>query len=395
MLRTTLRRPLHLLALSAFLLALLTLPVPVLAADVRNDTSVTIPSGQTVDDDLIAGGQTVAVAGRVAGDVYAWGQTVVVSGTIEGDLIAAAEEVTIDGTIQGDVRAAGARVTVNGHVGKNVTAAGQRVMIGPNGRVGGSVLAAAETLSAFGPIGRGATFAASTAQLAGPIGGNVLGRAGRLSIAPTARIAGALDYHADQEANVPPGSVSGPVTFSRVERDEEQPRQPAPLNGLFDLGGLIWLFGSAILGVIALRLFPTAADRLVQLGRREPLPSFGVGLAVLLLTPLAGLFIAITLIGLPLTAVLALLYGLGLLLAWPTLGLLAGSLLAESFRRSQPVPTVLALLIGLIVLHLITHIPFVGGLIAFLGLTLGLGLLAYLALRWRRLPERAPLPAAA
>lgn len=395
MLRHTRRRPPHLLALVGCLLALLALPGQTLAVDLRNDTIVTVPAGQTVEDDLIAGGQTVAVAGRVTGDVYAGGQTVVVSGTVDGDLIAGAEEVTIDGTVLGDVRAAGARVTVNGQVGRNVTAAGQRVTIGSNGQVGGSVLAAAETLSAFGPIGRGATFAASTAQLAGPVGGNVLARVGSLSIQPTARIAGGLDYHAKQETSVPPGTVSGPVAFTRVEHEEEQSRQPDPFYGLFDLGMLIWLVGSALLGVVGLLVVPPAAEQLVQLGGQRPLQSFGIGLAVLFLTPIAGLLIAITLIGLPVTFALALLYGLGLLLAWPALGLLVGSLLARAIRRSQPMPAVLALLIGLIVLHLATHVPFLGGLIGFLGLSLGLGLVVQLALRWLRPAEPAPLAAMA
>ena len=395
MLRRTLPRPFHLLALSAVLLALLARPAPALAVEIRNDTSGGVPSGQTVDDDLIAGGQTVAIAGRVTGDAYAGGQTVVVSGTVDGDLIAAAEEVTIDGTVQGDVRAAGARVTVNGQVGKNVTAAGQRVMLGTNGRVGGSILAAAETLSAFGPIGRGATFAASTAQLAGPIGGNVLARVGSLSIAPTARITGALDYHAEQQASVPSGSVGGQVTFTQVERREEKPPKPVLLNGLLDLGGLIWLFGSAILGAIAIRLFPTTADRLVQLGRQEPLPSFAVGLATLILTPVAALLAAVTLIGLPLTTVVFLLYGLGLLLAWPALGLVVGALLVRAIRRPEPIHPVLMLLIGLIALHLLTHVPVIGPPITFLGLSLGLGLLVYLAARRPRSMDRAILPAAA
>ena len=65
-------------------------------------------------------------------------------------------------------------------------------------------------------------------------------------------------------------------------------------------------------------------------GRQRPLQSFGLGLAFLLLVPIAGLFVAITIIGLPLALAVGLLYGLALLLAWPAVGLLLGVLISWS-----------------------------------------------------------------
>ena len=41
----------------------------------------------------------------------------------------------------------------------------------------------------------------------------------------------------------------------------------------------------------------------------------------------------------------------------------------------------LVLLLGLVVLHLVTHLPWLGGLLAFLGLSLGLGLILQVARR--------------
>ncbi len=63
------------------------------------------------------------------------------------------------------------------------------------------------------------------------------------------------------------------------------------------------------------------------------------------------------------------------LLAWPALGLVVGTELARRVRRGEPMPVLGALVVGLIVLHLVTHLPIVGGLVAFLGLAFGLGLI--------------------
>jgi hypothetical protein len=58
-------------------------------------------------------------------------------------------------------------------------------------------------------------------------------------------------------------------------------------------------------------------------------------------------------------------------------------------RRSEPMPVLGALVVGLIVLHLVTHLPIVGGLVAFLGLAFGLGLIVQGFQRWRRPSEPA------
>jgi cytoskeletal protein CcmA (bactofilin family) len=380
-----LRSLFHALALGSALLVLAA-PGAASAAEVRNGTAAVVAPGETLDDDLFASGQTVTVAGRVTGDVFAVGQTVVVTGTIDGDLIAAAQQVVVDGTVSGDVRAAGAAVTVNGQVGRSVTSLAQQVNISSRGRLGGSLVAAGGTISAFGSVGRGVTAGGGTLQLGGPVGGEVLAWAETLSLEPSTRIAGDLDYRSDREAVIPGGAVAGRVRYTPIEREAR--REPV-LNGLFDFGGLLWLAGCAMLGAVAITVAPRASARAVELGRQQPLPTFGLGLLALFAVPVAAVLIAVTLVGLPIALVLAALYWVGLMLAWPALGLLVGTEVARRARR-EPMPVLAALLVGLIALHLATHLPILGGLVAFLGLAFGLGLMVRSVLGLRRPPERGP-----
>jgi len=380
------------LVLSGALLVLVA-PSAAMAAEVRNGPNAVVAPGETVDDDLFATGQTVTVDGRVIGDVFATGQTVVVTGTVDGDLIAAAQQVVVDGTVNGNVRAAGAVVTVNGRVGRSVTGLAQQVNVSSSGRVDGSLVAAGETISAFGPVGRGVTAGGGTLQLGGPVGGKVLVWANNLSLGPNTRIAGDLEYRSDPPADVPSGAVAGRVQFDQIEQRQQQ----APvLNGLFDFGGLVWLCGSAILGALALIFAPRAAARAVELGRQQPVPTFGLGLLALCAVPVVAVLIGLTLVGLPFALAVAALYWLALLLAWPALGLVVGTELARRVRRGEPMPVLGALVVGLIVLHLVTHLPIVGGLVAFLGLAFGLGLIVQSFRRWRRPsePGRAAAPVA-
>jgi hypothetical protein len=379
-------------SLAAALLAVtwlwLASPGGALAAEIRGGPSAVVAPGETIDDDLFAGGgQTVTIGGHVIGDAYAAGQTVVVTGTIDGDLLAAAQQVIVDGTVYGNVRAAGATVTINGEVGRSVTGGAQRVDLSSNGRVGGSVVAAAQTVDAFGSVGRGMTVGAGTLQLAGPVGGPVVARVETLSVAPTARLASSLDYQAKQEAVVPAGTVSGAVQFTPTP---QQAPAPEPVNGLFDLGGLIGLFGSFLIGALALVLMPRASARAVELGRQKPWQSFGLGLLALVGVPLVALLVAVTLIGLPLGLCLVALYVVGMLLAWPAVALVVGMQVNKLVRPDRPLPVLGALAVGLIVLHLATHLPFVGGLIAFCAIVFGLGMLVQALRRWQPPTEQQP-----
>src|SRR5437660_3498589 len=302
-----LRSSFHALVLSGALLVLAA-PSAAMAAEVRNGAAAVVAPGETLNDDLFASGQTVTVAGRVTGDVYAAGQTVVVTGTVDGDLIAAAQQVVVDGTVNGNVRAAGAVVTVNGHVGRSVTGAAQQVNISSSGSVDGSLVAAGETISAFGPVGRGITAGGGTLQLGGTVGGKVLAWANTLSLGPSTRIAGDLEYRSETQAEIPSGTVAGRVQYDPIQREA---RQAPLLNGLFDFGGLVWLFGSALLGALAIIFAPRASARAVELGRQQPVQTFGVGLLVLFSVPLMVVLIAVTLVGIPIALALGALYWVG------------------------------------------------------------------------------------
>lgn len=387
--------PFTLIAIGMFVLAS---PTGAFAAEVRSGPNASIAPGETINDDLFAGGgQTVTIGGHVTGDAYAIGESVVVTGSIDGDLIAAAQRVVVDGNVGGNVRAAGATVTINGTVGRSITAAAQHIDVTSNGRIGGSVVAAGENVDSFGQVGRGMTIGGGTLQLAGPVGGPVMARVQTLTVAPTARIAGNLDYQAKQEASLPSGAVSGAVSFTSAP---QQAPQPAPLlNGLFDLGGLIALVGTFLIGALAIILAPRAAARANELGRQQPWLSFGLGLVVLVCVPVAAVLVAITLVGIPVAVCLIAVYVLGFLLAWPAVGLVVGTQLTRLVRADRPRPVLGALALGLIVLHLVSHVPFIGGLVALCAIVFGLGLEIQALRRWRRPTEQprdtAPMAMAA
>ncbi|MFN8526931.1 MAG: polymer-forming cytoskeletal protein [Chloroflexota bacterium] len=346
------------------------------ALETRTGDRVGVGSTETVADDLFAAGQAVTITGTVKGDAMAFGRTVVVTGTVEGDLLAAAEQVIVEGTVLGSVRAGASDVTISGAVGRNVTVGAARLELRPTARVAGNVIAGTANTSVLGSIGRGLTAGSAVVDIAGSVGGDVVASVETLTLSPGARIGGALKYRSQREASVPAGVVGGGVDYTYTPPSDSGPAEPAAplLNGMVRTSALVWLAGTAVLGVLLLALFPEGADRVVGAARQLPLQSLGLGLALLVCVPVVAVLLAITLIGIPAMLALLATYGVGLLLAWPALALAAGASLAHLLRPSAAIRPVWLLLVGLVVLHGLTYVPWLGGFVAFLGLCLGLGL---------------------
>jgi cytoskeletal protein CcmA (bactofilin family) len=358
---------------------------PARAMEFLNGDTVAVPAGTTIADDLIATGESIVIAGRVTGDVYAFGRSVSVTGQIDRDLITAAQQVTVDGVITGDLRTAGQQVIVNGRIDGNTTAVGQLVTLSRQGALGGSVLAAAQSIALQGPVARGVTAAAATLDLGNSIGGDVQAAVSSLAVSPETRIAGRLEYTSDRQAAIRPGVAAGGVQYTlsqgaeraRSGRERSEP-EGAPAGNPFGVLSLAWLLGSIVVGVLLVHFFPRfAAETAAQVGE-HPLSSFGYGTLLLFLMPAVVLFAAVTIVGLPLSLLAGLAYIVALYLGWLLFGMAAGGLLVQLAQRGGARwslrPEWLVVL-GLVTLYLVTHLPWIGGLIAFVALCLGFGAL--------------------
>jgi len=273
---------------------------PVLAIERRSGPSVSLPAGETVNDDLAIAGDTVTIGGRVAGDLYVAGGTVTIlpGARIDGDVLAAGSSIVIDGVVDGNVRAAGALLQVNGTVARNITVAGAHLTLGPNAVVRGNWLSGGENTFLQGTIDGKVTAASEWLQLAGRIGRDAEVAGERLLVQPAARIGGNLTYVSDSEQPVPAGVVQGQVQrIAPPELPREERRGPDVVGAVF---GLILLGGSIIVGLLVAWLFPgffSAAQTVLE--RRAPL-AFAAGLVTLIVVPVLAIVLMVTVLGLPL-----------------------------------------------------------------------------------------------
>ncbi|WP_210424126.1 bactofilin family protein [Halorussus ruber] len=212
-------------------------------------------------------------------------------------------------------------------------------------RAGGTVVGAeGETitggLEAFG----------GTVVVYGTVGGD-LTYDGKLSLAEGATVSGAVTRD---------NLGTGPVVFER----------PLAGSGAFDLYGFVVSLAAA---AALLVVFPRFSRGVATRATESPLRTGGVGLLALVAVPVALVLLAITIVGIPLSVIGAVLFGLA---AWAgaLYGRFAvGSWLAElADVNNQWV----ALVAGFVAVALVVRVPILGGLVDLAVFLLGLGALA-------------------
>jgi hypothetical protein len=166
------------------------------------------------------------------------------------------------------------------------------------------------------------------------------------------------------------GSVGGDVVSSdrpvianrdSVAGDVDRARRRFALGRLGTIGRIVmWIaatVSSFLLGGLLLLVMPRGLEAAARIGRTAVGPAIGLGFAVAIGLPVAGLLLSVTIIGLPLG--LATLFALALLfgLAYVTGAYFLGRLILR-----EPRNRLLAFLVGWGILRVVAIVPVLGGL---------------------------------
>lgn len=201
--------------------------------------------------------------------------------------------------------------------------------------------------------------------VSGSIDGDLFTAGGKARLLPSAEVTGDVEYGDEHPLVSLDARVHGDVT-----------KQDWPdVGGLFSwVGGIvIWLAVSlslAVLGALLLLIAPRAADSLYARSREKIGPTIAIGIAILIVLPIAAVLAAVTLFGLPLA--------LGIALSLLPLGAIAYLASAYTIGRrvlKPPRQRMLSLLAGLAILRLAALVPFLGALAGLAALIFGLGLI--------------------
>jgi cytoskeletal protein CcmA (bactofilin family) len=420
---------------SLLALLVLTLTTPASAFDGRSGENIVIQSDEVIDDDLYVTAETFVLDGTVNGDLIAVGQTLTINGKVDGDVMAAGQTVLVNGTVTGAIRMAASVLLVDeqASIGGDIIAAGYSLEVREGSGIGQDLVFAGSQLLLAGDVARNVQAATGAFELRGAVGGNLNAQVGEanagyagpppslfmppspisaptvkpgLTIAPSAKIEGNLEYTQSEELAIPAGVVAGKVTQDQPATNTAAASQETTGQRILNWGlnALRTSITLILIGLFLLWLFPSFMQGLSLKLQSATWPSLGWGIAAYVVFFLAVLLaIAIIVLGALLFGILTLgglattIASVGLL---SVLALILGFVLVTSFvakivfgqalgrwllvRANSPLaehrfwPMVIGVFLTVVVIALFRFplIPgFLGGLLNFVVILFGLGAL--------------------
>ncbi len=324
-------------------------------------------SSSTPDNTYIVGGQ-VNVNVPLPADLAAAGGTLTVASPVSGDALLAGGTVDVQKPVLGDARIIGGRVTVTDTIGGDLVAGGGFVTV--SGRAKNTLLGGGTVSMLNGSDGR-VTIYGVNVSLAGVYAGDVqVVASDHLSLAEGTVIKGVLKYNAPQQADIPPSAlIQQGVTYIG-----STPYLPTVQQAkTFATAGL-WVFflvqvtaALVATGLIA-GLFPGLTDQVVEMTlTRTPerlILLTLLGFASFIVVPVLLILLLVSFVGIGLAFIIGCGYLLFLLLSYVYAAVLAGSAFLYVIRRQRRISSWhvswRGALVGVIILHLIGLIPYIG-----------------------------------
>ena len=312
-----------------------------------------------INSDLFQADVDVEISDIVHGNSFVYGQNVTVTGEIYGDLFVIANSLNIaeDAVVYGNIFALATNITISG-LTSDIYA----------------MVASSFTLNDSGYIDRNINLTTDSVSLSGKIGRDVNLTCNNLSISESDEkiIGGDLSYTSSSEAQIPEEVIGGKITYTApVEVDTTA----LLLSEIYNIISVL-LYAFAFI-MLTIWIAPMFRDKVCEIISKKGFISFAIGLLIFF--------------GIIIVAILLLLFtsGFGAMIAVSTVGLLVlafsvsntvfsmamGKLVANKFNKNGNVAYVLCSLLVVLILELISYIPYVGGPIRFITAMIGLGII--------------------
>jgi len=295
-------------------------------------------------------GEVVTIDTPIDDDVFAAGNMVNINAPVNSAIVAGGN-ININAPVKGDVFAAGGQVNLNSNVGGKLVTAGGNVNLG--GGIGTNLVAAGGTVDILSgkTVGKDALIA----------GNNVI-NAGHVN--------GTLTVSAKSFENT--GSA-GKVDFRKTEGFNEAQRHEAA--GVLGFFGLLMLIGYLILGLILVHFLPGVFTDVNSEIERSPVVVTVVGFILMIASFIAIIIVALTLVGLPIALIAALLLTAALMLTGTFVAYALGKGIGARLKLRYS--DLVLFVIGFVILNILFLIPFVGWLASLISVSLGFGAILY------------------
>ncbi len=309
-------------------------------SEVEVDHSLFLAGSEVSSKDSVSGigflaGNIVEALGSYDYGLFA-GNSVKIGGEVYGDLFAAGNAVEIDegALIDRDVYAVGNTVNLAANLNGNVFVAGNRLVL--------------ENIT---------------------INGNLSADFDQIVVKGKSSISGTFEYNDD-------ATLIGLENLSFKEKKVYSNPSVKFDFGKTILNKFVSIISVLVLTFVALAVFPKFATKLLKdFATKDVFKNVLIGLGLLLLVPIAAIFVLISVVGFPVGLVAILAYILLIVFSTPVSGLVLGDVLAKNLFKKEKMNVYLKALLGVVLIELLALIPYLGGLVSLASLLFGMGYL--------------------
>lgn len=350
-----------------------------LSFSVASTSAYSLGSGRSVDlnvpltENFYAAGGEVNIDQPITGDAVIAGGIVNIQADISGDVLILGGKVNIYANVGDSVRVIGGTVSISGNVKHDVVVSAGTLEVARNSTVGGSVLVAGGIVTIDGNVSEDVAGSASFFKLKGWVNGNVDVTADDvINISNAAKIKGDLKYYSRNPAIIPAGIVGGKTE----RRGDGDGAFKEVIFGFFSVGYIIMklltYISLLLVGLLLFLFVPHEVTKIADMMRKNFWKHLGLGFLVLTSGAAFSLVAAITVVGVPLSLIVAAAIAAGMYITPIVVGLFLGNIILKYKPRSNSKAYgVMAL--GMFIYTIVCMVPLLGALVSIILLLAGFG----------------------
>lgn len=346
------------------------------AGHYQGDEYITLEAGQTIKGPIFYGGKIVKIDGNIDGTAFIAAQEIRINGEINGDLIAAAQQIIISGKVEGNTYSASQDLLISGTIKGDALGFAQKTETSREALIQRDALMAAEKIVHQGEINRQLLAFGNEIRIDGKVSDDIKLGVENLTILDKAEVGGNLLYASENKALLSSkAQVKGRTNWEKVALSQYREVNKKEEYQDNIMGIIIGLAGALLIWFLIRIWRPRLWTETIKPIKEQPIKTLGLGALALILTPIVAIIFMVTVIGMPLGIILALVYGVFLYLAKIVVAVFLGYSLARYFSWPELHKGVWLTLLGLSLLALLTKLPYVGFLTQILIIFAGLGAL--------------------
>lgn len=354
------------------LLSLILMPFLALAQGsiYKSGSLVQVQEADSIQKQLIAAGQTIEMSGWLGNDFLSAGRFMMLKGVVSDDAIMAGQQVIIDGEVGDLLMAAGETIIINGVIKGDAFLGAREIRITEGARIEGNAV--------FG----GATVVLEGGQIDGWLraAGEELtlnGKVGQFTELYSNNVTFGNEYQASLGTTITSEETIYRENLGVVPADLTLNVQEEPILFII-LFQILFYLSVLITGLILLRIFQKTAIDIHRFATEKFWKNTGVGLLTFIGVPLAIALLMLPVLTIPLSVLLLLVFILALFTGYLLVALTLGIMAILYFKGEPNVSTYYwGLALGMIIIAILTNLPFIGVILNALLLFFGLGSLSY------------------